>query len=270
MEINRVILASNENINYYPFWNPLSKVYKKNFNIIPTLIWFGDESDIERLGLSREHGDIVVQEPNIKYTIGWQTTWSLFYHTKFYPDETLIIMGIDQVPLSDIVLKQLVKDSHDSEYVMIIDDAYKPLYWENTNGSSPSSYHIAKGSIFNSVYNFENDFNSEIDKVYNTPIEVDYNPNWNFWKSGEEKWGIDETYSSKKLREYKKNGGNIKCHSKFDLLKTRRIECYRTMETKYDDNLLTTGFYSESHLCRPYTNHKSYIDRMLSLIPKYN
>ena len=269
MKIDRVILASNENINYYPFWNPLSKVYKENFNIHPTLIWFGEESDIDRLGLSKEYGDIVIQEPNSKYRIGWQTTWALFYHTKFYPDDTITIMGIDQVPLSDMFLGKMIEDSKDDEYVMLIDDAYKPIYWENFNGTSPSAYHIAKGSVFNEVYKFEDDFISEVEKIYNTPVERDYDPKDAFWASGEDKWGMDESYTSKKLREYKNKGGNIKAHSKFRLLSDRRIECYRTVETQYDDELLKSGHYSESHLCRPYTNHVEYINRMISLIHKY-
>jgi hypothetical protein len=269
MKIDRVILSSNENINYYPFWNPLSRVYKENFGITPTLIWFGKESDIHRLELSNKYGDIIVQDTDERFKVGWQTTWSLFYYTKFFPDDVITIMGIDQVPLSNMFLGELIKDCKDDEYVMLIDDAYKPIYWENINGTSPSAYHIAKGKIFNKVYKFEDNFYKEIEKVYNDPVERDFNPNCAFWQSGEEKWGLDESYSSKKLREYRKNGGNIRSMSKFNLLSERRIECYRHIETSYNDDLLKSGYYSESHLCRPYTNHINYIDRMISLIPKY-
>lgn len=62
---------------------------------------------------------------------------------------------------------------------------------------------------------------------------------------------------------------DIEEYSKY-IDKERRIECQRTIETKYNDELIKNGYYSESHLCRPYTNHVDYIDRMLSLIPKYN
>jgi len=270
MRIDRVILSSNDNINYYPFWNPLSKVYKENFNIQPTLIWFGIEEDIDRLGLSREYGDIIIQEPNPKYQIGWQTTWGCFYYTKFFPNEVCTTMGIDQVPLSDIFLKQMISDATDDEYVTLIDDAYNPIYWANPNGTSPSAYHIAKGIIFNNIYQFEPDFLSEVDKLYNTKVERDYDPNDAFWASGEGKWGMDESYTSKKLRDYRDSGGKIHCYSSFKKLAERRIECYRVIETPYDDEKLTTGYYSESHLCRPYTNHVDYISRMISLIPKYN
>ncbi len=270
MKIDRVILSSNDNINYYPFWNILSKVYKENFNITPTLIWFGVEDDIERLNLSREYGDIIVTEHNTNYKIGWQTTWGLFYFTKFFPDEVILIMGIDQLPLSDMFLVKMIEDISDDNYVMLIDDAYTPIYWKNPNGTSPSAYHIAKGNKFIEIYNFENDFINEIDKVYNTKVERDFDSRDAFWQSGEEKWGIDESYSSKKLREYFYSGGIVNALSKFELLSNRRIECYRNIETVYSDEKLINGEYSESHLCRPYTEHVDYINRMASLIPKYN
>jgi hypothetical protein len=269
MKIDRVMLSSNENINYYPFWNVLSKVYKENFNIIPTLIWFGKEDDIDRLGLSREHGDIIVTEHNPRYQIAWQTTWALFYFTKFFPDDVITIMGIDQLPLSDMFLIKMVSDLPDDEYTMLIDDAYNPIYWENPNGTSPSAYHVARGKKFIEIYEFNDDFMSEIDKVYNTKVERDFSYSDAFWQSGEEKWGMDESYSSKKLRDYSLSGGKVNALSNFGLLSKNRIECYRTLETLYSDEKIINGEYSESHLCRPYTNHINYINRMASLIPKY-
>lgn len=270
MKIDRVILSSNDNINYYPFWNPISKVYKENFNITPTLIWIGEESDIERLGLSREYGEIIVQKEHPSYRVGWQTTWALFYFTKFFPEETLVIMGIDQLPLSDMFLRKMIEDCDGDDYVMLIDDAYRPIYWEDANGTSPSAYHIAKGKTFEKVYGFEDDFFKEAEKIYHTPVERDYNPSDAYWASGEDKWGIDESYASKMLRSYRKSGGSISALGQFQLLQKRRIECYRVVETPYDDYMLSSGQYSESHLCRPYTNHVEYINRMASLIPKYN
>jgi len=269
MKIDRVLLASNENINYYPFWNPLSKIYKENFGIKPTLIWFGEENDIERLNLSREYGEIIIQKPNENYPVAWQTTYAPFYYTKFFKNEIVTTIGIDQVPLSSMFLIDMIKDIDDEQYVTLIDDAYLPIYWSNPNGTSPSAYHIGKGETFDKIYNFEETFILEVEKIYNMKVERDYDPNDAFWASKEEVWGMDESYTSKKLREYKKNNGKITCFSNFQKLKERRIECYRTMETPYNDDLLLNGWYSESHLCRPYTDHVEYINRMFSLIPKY-
>lgn len=270
MKIDRVLLASNENINYYPFWNPLSKVYKENFGIQPTLIWLGEESDIDRLGLSKEYGEIVIQKPNPNYKVAWQASYAPFYYTHKFPNDVVTTIGIDQVPLSDIFLIKMISDADDDVYVTLIDDAYLPIYWANPNGTSPSAYHIAKGSIFNEVYNFESTFEDEVNKIQNTKVERDYDPNDAFWASGDEVWGMDESYTSKMLRNYRDRGGKIKCYSQFNLLRDRRIECYRSCETLYDEQKLISGYYSESHMCRPYTNHKGYLDRIFSLIPKYN
>jgi len=265
MKIDRVILSSDDNILYYPFWNPISKIYKENFGITPTLIWIGDEKTLKERGLSEKYGDIVIQQAHMDYQIPWQTTWALFYSTKYFLEDTCIIMGIDQIPLSNLFLVELIKTIDENDYVMMIDDAYKPTsYWREVGGTSPSSYHIAKGKIFEQVYEFEKYFEEEIIKVYKT--------NDAFWSTGDDKWGIDESYSCKKLRQYEKNGGKITALSKFKLLERTRIltNSERTHETYYDSDLLKAGNYSEAHICRPYHQHKNYIDTLFSKIPKFN
>ncbi len=263
MKIDRVILSSDNNELYYPFWNPISKIYKENFDITPTLIWIGDEKTLKEKGLSEKYGDIVVQQAHPEYQIPWQTTWALFHSTKYFLEDTCIIMGIDQVPLSDLFLVELIKNIDEDHYVMMIDDAYRPTsYWKEVGGASPSSYHIAKGKIFNQVYEFENYFEEEIIKVYKTKDA--------FWSNGDDKWGIDESYSCKKLRQYEKSGGRVHPLSKWRLLQKTRVDCHRTHEAYYDSDLLKAGNYSEAHLCRPYHQHKDYIDTLFSKIPKFN
>jgi hypothetical protein len=259
MKIDRVILSSNNNPNYYHFWNIVSEIYKTRFNIIPTLVWFNDESDFKKLKLSDKYGDIIFQKPNPKYQTGWQTTWALFYFTKFFKNEVCLTMGIDQIPLSNIFVKDLISEIDNNKYVTLIDDAYN-THWTLENGVSPSAYHIGNGTIFNEIYGFEDNFFDETDKVY---LSKDA-----FWSVGEDKWGIDESYSSKKMRQYNKKE-NIESLSNFKLLRDRRIDCHRNLEPKYELNLLKEGFYSEIHLCRPYTNHKEYIDNLIKEIPKF-
>ena len=82
--------------------------YKENFNITPTLIWFDEESKFNELGLSKEYGDVIFQKPHPGYQVPWQTTWGLFYFTKFFKDEVCMTMGIDQIPLSTMFVKDLI------------------------------------------------------------------------------------------------------------------------------------------------------------------
>lgn len=259
MKIDRVILTSNNNENYYHFWNIVSKIYKINFNITPTLIWFGNEEEIETLGLSKEYGDIICQKPHEKYQVPWQTTWGLFYFTKFFKDEVCLTIGIDEIPLSKMFINDLIEKIDNDSYVTLIDDAYH-THWTIDGGVSPSAYHIAKGKTFNEIYNFEEDFFLEIEKVYQSKDS--------FYSEGEDKWGIDESYSSKKMRAFK-NRNLIKSLGHFGMLVNRRIDCNRDKEPNYDVDLMKNGHYSEIHLCRPYTNHINYIDTLIKQIPKY-
>lgn len=258
MKIDRVILASDFNPTYYGFWNRLSEVYVEKFDITPTLLFFGTPHQcFYEAGLNENYGNIVGVTPNPAYHLPWQTTWGLFWATQMFPNDVCLIIGIDQVPLSGMFIKHMIKDFNDDAYVMLIADAYNTR-WNLPGGASPSSYHIAKGSTFNRVYSFDQHFWRETEKVYNSGVEA-------LWESTEGKWGIDESYSSHKLRQY---DGEIVSLDNFRLLEQNRIECFRDRETPYDMNRLRAGGYSEAHLCRPYENHKEYIKTIYENIPR--
>ena len=257
MKIDRVILSSNNNPLYYHFWNGLSKVYFEKFNIIPTLIWFGTEQEKKDAWLSEEYGQIILAKENTSYLLPFQTTWALFYYTKLFPNDVCLTIGIDQVPLSNMFLNDMVKDFSIDSYNMLIADAYLPHHWSNDGGASPTAYHIAKGSTFNTIYQFSETFEAEIEKMCNSGVKA-------FWEDTVGRWGIDETYSSYMLRKYK---GQINSLNNFGLLCERRIECERHKETLYSIDRLKAGWYSEAHLCRPFINHVNYITDLYNKIP---
>lgn len=259
MKITRVLLSANDNPIYHEFWNPISQIYCKKFGIKPTLIWFGVDEDIKRLGLSSEYGEIIVQSPIPRHHIGWQTAWALFWYMQFYPDDIFCTMGIDQVPLSGMLFQEVPDEFDDDTYLMLVDDGYFPSIWDHPGGTSPTSYHIVKGSIAQKVYGFEDTFGLELDKVVGSGVVPYYDLNT--------KWGLDESYSSQKLREYRNNGGKIRGLSMFKFICENRIECCREKETPYDHARLSLGGYGDAHLCRPFSKHKEYIETMLNLIP---
>ena len=121
MKVNRVILVSNNNRLYSDFWNKLSFTYKEKFGVNPTLVFFGSKEEIKLLNLSEKYGNIIL-EKKVDGVADWQYTWALFYYTKFYPDDTCIVMGIDQIPLGTYFLKDCIQDISDEKYVMLIDD----------------------------------------------------------------------------------------------------------------------------------------------------
>ena len=261
MKVDRVILATNNNPLYYDFWNNLSFTYKKKFGITPTLIFFGTEEELSEINLSKEYGDIIVQAPvpNIK---PWQYTWGLFYFTKFFEDEVCAIMGIDQIPMGTYFLGDIIQNVPDENYVMLIDDQYKlegksKFTW-NENGFSPSAYHIAKGSTFWDVYDFEETFEEEIMKLENSNTVT-------MWG---DKWGMDEAYSCNNLMKFKYRKRISALSKSKDFLK-RRVDCYRNIEVPYDTTLLKNNYYIECHSVRPYSEHKEYLDTLFNNIPYF-
>ena len=66
MKVNRVILSSNNNDLYYPFWNILSKLYKTKFGIEPVLIFLGTEEEKLECGLSDEYGEIIIYDIKVE------------------------------------------------------------------------------------------------------------------------------------------------------------------------------------------------------------
>lgn len=261
MKIDRVILTTNTDRAYYEFWNNLSFTYKTKFGIQPTLIFFGTECEFKELGLSDEYGDIFFEKP-IDNVGNWYYTWALFYYTKFFPNETCLIMGIDQIPLGTYFLKDLIDNVNNDDYIMLIDDHYvktnQTKYDWSNGGFSPSAYHISKGTTYSNIYNFEDSFGEEIKKIISEDLKT-------MWNNG---WGMDESYSSKKLYEYNKKE-IIKCFNKSEELVQRRIECNRIYEPSYNIDDLQNNQYIECHSCRPYHKHKNYLDNLFNNIPKF-
>lgn len=261
MKVDRVLLVSDNNPMYSDFWNNLSFTYKEKFGITPTLIFFGNEDDVKSLNLSSEYGEIKFEDKIPGVPI-WQFTWALFYFTKFYPDDTCAIIGIDQIPLGTYFLKDVIEDVNEDKYVMLIDNQYKlegksKFKWDE-GGYSPSAYHIAKGKTFNEFFNFEDTFENEITKLHTSGVPT-------MWGNG---WGMDEAYSCKKLREFPDRGRIADLSKTIEFL-SNRIDCHRHNEVPYSLEKLNNNEYIECHCCRPYSNHKLYLDNLFDNIPKF-
>lgn len=263
MKIDKVILSTDSNPKYSQFWNPISKVWKSKFSIDPILIFLGSEKDLELANLSTEYGTIIRQNPVENIATGWSATWSLFYYTQLFLNDTCLIMGIDQLPLSKDFLVNRIKDIDQDSYIMFIADAYDgPDVWKRTPtnemiGRFPSSYHLAKGKRFKEIYNFEQTFEKEI-------LKLDSRQDLHYRQYGNlAKWGIDESYASLKLREYYQNNvnNNIVSLNLYRELWARRIDrsdLSNVFSQKVKENL-NNGYYLEAHLPRPLNDQNLYL-----------
>jgi hypothetical protein len=72
----------------------------------------GTEQEYIDSPLDNTYGEVLIVEPNSDYRIGWQSTWACFWATQFYPLDTCITMGIDQVPLSNLFFDMVKECSY--------------------------------------------------------------------------------------------------------------------------------------------------------------
>lgn len=237
MKIDRVLLCTDSNPKYFGYWNTISEIWRDVFNIKPTLIFVGDESEFKKINFSCE--DYIIL-PKIKNIPIWHVTWSLFYATKFFSNDVCMLSGIDQIPVGKKFFEEVDKQN-DDKYIVGISDCYngysvKTLGYLNTktNVMYPSSHHVAKGKLFEQIYNFEESWEKEIEKI--DKLKNDYsffnNPNY---------WGLDECYASDKIYNFQQEKILYFNLGKDWFLKNR---LYLNIEA-CNINLLKQQFYSE-------------------------
>jgi hypothetical protein len=252
MKVDRVLFCLNDNPTYVKFWNLNSKIWKNKFGVLPTLIYVGDQEEVEKNNLSTEFGEIIVL-PKYHEDIckgasrQWYITWSLFYGATKFPNDACMTSGIDQIPLSSLFLDKIA-NIRDDRYVIGFADAYRRA------DLFPSSHHVAKGSLFKEKYEILDDWHQEVERVYskrdtykNHNIHNDY-------------WGLDEAFSSEYVV---KKADDVHFVNDFfhTIWRKRRID--RDFGLKYNIDLMKQGWYSELHSPRPYELYRHQVDQMI-------
>lgn len=255
MKIDRVIFGLNNNPVYTGFWNPISRAWKLKWNITPTLMFIGSKEELLSNNLSTEFGDIIrldtVPEVVVNPSLDWSVPWSTFYGATLFPEQTSTVMGLDQLLLSDVFLKDLATNNLVTEdsYVVGLADAYTDL-----PGIYPAAWHVAKGKTFKKVYSIEETWEDEVKKVFSQrekyPRLIPHK-----W------WGLDEAYSSDII------GTKLSTHP---ILMYGMFHNYwypsrldRGGRLNYSITDLRDGKYSEAHLPRPFEDHEEYINKLI-------
>ncbi len=250
MKIDRVILAVNNNKKYTSHWNLVSPIWKNNFNIKPTLVFYGTNEEFESCNFNIEGYDYFILPRIDEFSENnpdWVVTWSLFYISSKYSEEVCMISGIDQIPLSNLFFKK-INEIHGKKFVVGFYDAYlkytpQTLGYFNTqtNVLYPSSHLVGYGKVFKEIFEIEDVWYDEIKKVYNSKNL--YYLNNNFYTS--KMWGIDECYASHKISKYVNQNDIEYLNFFWDWFQPRRIDLDGKINTDYCGNKLLDGYYSE-------------------------
>jgi hypothetical protein len=274
MKVDRVILAVNNNLTYTRFWDIVSKVWKNNFGITPTLVFNGTQSEYESTNLNIPKEDFIIVDRVDKVSESspdWSVTWSLFWGASQFPNDVCILSGIDQIPLGDFFYKKILEFA-DDKFIVGFADAYR-TYDKNTLGYFntatnvlfPSSHLVGKGSKFKEIFDIEEDWQSEIIKVHESRSR--YHLQNKFYPG--KLWGLDECYSSEKISTFEKQEELVYLSIFWNYWEKNRIDFCGKINHNYNINLVKEGYYSEL-TTKQYHTYKKDIENIINILPKYN
>ena len=269
MKIDRVILVLNNNPAYTHFWKVVSEVWKKNFNIKPTLIFNGTQSEFDgnNFGIPPEDYIIVNKVPEVsEANPDWSVTWSFFWGASQFPNDICLLAGIDQIPLGDLFFRKISEFS-DDKFIVGFSDAYKnytkdTLGYFNTvtNVLYPSSHLVGKGKKFKEIFEINDKWEDEVLKVFNSQDRYHLKNNFYTVKL----WGLDECYASEKISIHKNPEDLIYLDIFWDYWVKNRIDFCGHVNKNFDINLVKQGHYSEI-TTKNFFAHKSKIDNIINL-----
>jgi hypothetical protein len=229
MKIDYTIIASDDNTMYYDFLHLITKAWNDVINYKVFFIHICDEDgDIEET----EYGICKKIKKIDGINSGFMAQNSRFLAYKFLPDKNLLCSDIDMLPISKKYFNNLVED---------IPDDY--MLFQRINGyqNYPMCYFASKGdNIINLL---------EIEEP-----NVFFKKMWNFENGS---WFTDEHYLKNKIDTKKPNKIIFKNRNFME----KRIDRGNWFYKEIIPNI--ADLYIDSHLPRPYFDHKQSIDLLL-------
>jgi hypothetical protein len=240
MKIKYAIVGSNLNPLYIDFWPVVSKVWKTIFNITPVLALICDEdSDF----IEDEYGLIKKFKSIDNIDTGLQSQIVRFYITKFL-DDNCVISDIDMIPLSRKYFINQVDFFDDNKLYVMSSDNYECL----NNKEYPMCYNIANPSKFIEILDLNCEWSEFVNRLNNR----------------NQGWSTDQKYLFEKIQQY---------NNKEEIVLLSRGWTYGPANHRidrlywnYNPSLVNFDYYIDSHLLRPYKQHKEEVDKLVNLL----
>lgn len=265
MKIEKVIFTIDDNPHYKGFWSSISKHFKQRLNFEPSLFIIGDKEKTDVSSYDDSNGEIRLIEKiqNIPTII--QALIGKFYFTTTEPETTWLIGDLDLYPLQHFHFKNRIQEIGEDKYVHLFPDAYGKN-WRNSIHGLAGYFHVAKGKVFESELKFKN-------KTFEDVCLEIFHSN---------KWGIKfhNIVSNTENKNASNDHGWFCCEEMYTgwLLSqsSKLVELspingfYHRIDRSnlsYDENLLNNGHYIDFHSPRPYEQHQTLIENIVSKIP---
>jgi len=245
MKIDYAIHSVDDNPLYADFWPLVSKIWKKRMGIEPILLVVKKSDTFKESDYDSSYGTIINVNPEKEYEIYLQCLWIRYWYPSQMPEKISIISDIDMFPISKKYFIDQIYNIDDEKYVHL------NYFHDNL----PSCYHVSKGKNFKKVLDLPKTFNESLKQLCSSELKSTNH-------MGFSKWGIDESYATKKVFEYpnkneisllKRKGGNDRIDR----------SCWH-----YDESLLDKDHYIDSHSVRPYQRYKKEIDELVEKLAR--
>jgi len=265
MKIEKVIFTIDDNPHYKAFWKSISRHYKMRMSITPVLYLICDRSATDIDSYCTDYGEVRVVDKIEGIPSIIQALIGKFYFTTFERDTTWLIGDLDLYPMQQYHFKDSLILVDDESYAHLNPHAYGENWREGVNGLA-GYFHVAKGRVFAEELKFTDksfeEVCSEIHKSTKWGIQFYGMPSsWESraaspdygWFCSEEMYTGDLLKKSNKLVEVVPKN---KVYSRLD-----------RSDMRYHEELIRGGYYIDFHAPRPYENHESTIEQIISKIP---
>ena len=232
MKIQRAIMATDANPEYYQFWPVVAKRWN-SWGITPTLAVVSDK----KIDIDESLGDVIYHTPNPDVPTPQQAQIIRLFLAASYEDDVCLISDIDMLPLKKDYFTKTIEVYDNVSFVVYSSDAYPPT--DPAFPAYPMCYLASDGENFKEI--IEGDLESFNDVVV-------------AWLEEGHGWHTDEKVFFQKLQ-------------KWDAINNLMIPLRRGFNMSPDPasigrNLISSGFYIDYHMPRPYEKFKEVIDNI--------
>jgi hypothetical protein len=243
MKIQRAIMATDANPEYYQFWPVVAKRWS-SWGITPTLAVVSDK----KIDIDERLGDVVYHIPNPDVPTPQQAQIIRLFLAASYEDDVCLISDIDMLPLRKDYFTKTVEHYNNANFVVYSSDAYPPA--DPAYPAYPMCYLASDGE------NFKEIIGGDLEN-FNDVVSA--------WLQEGHGWHTDEKVFFQKLQKWDAiNNLMLLLRRGFNLspdpASIARID--RSTGSIYDENLISSKFYVDYHMPRPYEKFKEVIDNI--------
>ncbi len=247
IKLDKIIISSNDHPYFLPYWPYVARAWTKLLGIRPTLVYLAEDATDDRLRQLGRNGNVVHYKPVAGIPQHNQAKVARLHYATTCGDQVCLINDVDLMPLQSEYVHSLLEQRMDGHILCVGGNLY-----DNTcdKGKFPMGYVTAEGSTFKEILNpdglnFEDFVRSLVgrsvcDKKEDIMLDLPVGHHLGF---------SDESLMRSFLVSWDQDR-TIGVPIDWRPCWVRTVD--RSAWDKFDQSLLPTGQYVDSHMPRPF------------------